>query len=66
MVDLLKTGDNEARKSLEESLQITAQSSCPVCLGNDLCTEIKSNFLTISIFSGKESYGEIFKVIHFF
>lgn len=61
VVDLLKTGDNEARKSLEESLQITAQSSCPVCLGNDLCTEIKSNFLTISIFSGKESYGEIFK-----
>ena len=49
-------------KSTEESLAIARVESCPVCFGEDLCTEIKERFLTVSIFGEVSSYGTVYQV----
>ena len=49
-------------KSTEESLAIARVESCPVCFGEDLCTEIKERFLTVSIFGEIAPYGTVYQV----
>ena len=49
-------------KSTEESLAIARVETCPVCFGDDLCTEIKERFLTVSIFGEVAQYGTIYQV----
>ena len=49
-------------KSTEESLAIARLESCPVCFGEDLCTEIKERFLTVSIFGEVAPYGTVYQV----
>ena len=49
-------------KSTEESLAIARVESCPVCFGEDLCTEIKERFLTVSIFGEVAPYGTVYQV----
>ena len=49
-------------KSTEESLAIARLESCPVCFGEDLCTEIKERFLTVSIFGEVTPYGTVYQV----
>ena len=49
-------------KSTEESLAIARLESCPVCFGEDLCTEIKERFLTVSIFGEIAPYGTVYQV----
>ena len=49
-------------KSTEESLAIARVESCPVCFGEDLCTEIKERFLTVSIFGDVTPYGTVYQV----
>ena len=49
-------------KSTEESLAIARLDSCPVCFGEDLCTEIKERFLTVSIFGEIAPYGTVYQV----
>ena len=41
---------------------IARADTCPACLGRDLCPEIAQQFLTISLFAEKTSYGEVYKV----
>ena len=50
-------------KSSEESLAIAKLDSCPACFGDDLCSEIKERFLTVSIFGSSSSYGTVYQVI---
>ena len=50
-------------KSTEESLAIARLESCPVCFGEDLCTEIKERFLTVSIFGEVAPYGTLYQVV---
>ena len=49
-------------KSTEESLAIARLETCPVCFGEDLCTEIKERFLTVSIFGEVTPYGTVYQV----
>ena len=49
-------------KSTEESLAIARVETCPVCFGEDLCTEIQERFLTVSIFGEVTPYGTIYQV----
>ena len=41
---------------------LASADTCPTCLGRDLCDEISSQFLTISLFAEKTQYGDVYKV----
>ena len=48
--------------TIDESLAKASIEKCPVCLGRDLCQEISQNFITVSIFGDKTSYGVVYTV----
>ena len=48
--------------TIDESLTKANIEKCPVCLGRDLCQEISQNFITVSIFGDKKSYGVVYTV----
>ena len=58
-----KEDDNDNTLSTGESMSIARQDTCPSCLGQDLCLEITNNFLTISLYSKRTSYGDVYKVM---
>ena len=53
---------DEVSRTSEESLAIARVESCPVCFGNDLCSEINDRFLTVSMFGESTAYGTVYQV----